>query len=120
MEEIKNNIPLSNETNTNDTLKPKIKTNKAKKTVDEVEKTVIYMGPSIIKSGIISNTIFNKGLSNNLKILKEKCPIVNNLILEPVKASEALRQIQNKNGSAYIAYKKVEEYVKKVVENNEL
>lgn len=115
MEEIKKDL-VSN----CDTQKSKPKTVKPKKNIDETNKTIIYIGPSIVKDGIISNTIFNNGLPENLKTLKEKCPIINNLLLEPSKATNALRQIQEKKGATYIAYEKVIEYVKMAGENNEL
>lgn len=71
--------------------------------------TVVYVGPTI--PGVAShNTVFNNGLTEEMKAAIEREPAFANLVVPIKRLAQAGQDIANKSGATYVFYEKAMEY----------
>lgn len=78
----------------------------------EKTETVIYLGPTITNC-VAKATIFNNGISQELKVACEECPAISELIVPIAAAAKKNNEIALERGSTYEFYKKVSEFLTK-------
>jgi hypothetical protein len=81
------------------------------KTEEKTEKTetVVYVGPTV--PGVaVHNVILNNGITEELKKAIEKEPAFANLIVPVTSLAKTAKDIEGKNGAAYVFYEKAATY----------
>lgn len=76
------------------------------------ESAVIYVGPSIPKSGLEQYTVFANGLPQHVENLIVKCPSIRSLIVPVRELSEVRRNISQPGHAQSLLFKEINAFIR--------
>jgi len=73
------------------------------------KESMVYVGPTI--NGVaVQYTVYNNGISAELKTAIEAMPVIGNLIVPITKLSSTMQNLSNHQGAMHIQFEKAKQY----------
>lgn len=86
-------------------------TTKKRTTTKTTIQTVAYVGPTIPRTSLIQNTVFNNGIPNDTSTHIEKCSSINKLIIPIDQLAETRSKISQKGTAEYTFFEQIQDYL---------